>query len=110
VEQINLAAEGLRISVPIPGFHFPTIVEPFNYFDARAYFNENLSVAGFRNWRSSQQNARAPELSIKDSLELVALAVSATYLQLLVATLCILAIGLLFLAKKSKPGQAAMGH
>ncbi len=28
----------------------------------------------------------------------------------ILATMCILAIGLLFLAKKSKPGQAAMGH
>ena len=83
VQQINLAAEGLRISVPIPGFHFPTIVGPFNYFDARAYFNENLSLTAVRNWRSSQQNARASELSIKDSRELVALAVSGSYLQLL---------------------------
>jgi DHA2 family multidrug resistance protein len=28
----------------------------------------------------------------------------------IMATICILAIGLLFLAKKAKPGQAAMGH
>jgi len=28
----------------------------------------------------------------------------------ILATMCILAIGLLFLAKKSKPRQAAMGH
>jgi outer membrane protein TolC len=83
VQQINLAAEGLRISVPIPGFHFPTVVGPFNYFDARAYFSESVSLTGVRNWRSSQQYVRAAELSIKDSRELIALAVSGSYLQLL---------------------------
>jgi hypothetical protein len=28
----------------------------------------------------------------------------------IMGTLCFLAMGLLFLAKKTKPGQAAMGH
>ena len=83
VQQINLAAEGLRISVPIPGFHFPTVVGPFNYFDARANFNENLSLTGYHNWRSSQQYVHAAELSLKDSRDLIALAVSGSYLQLL---------------------------
>jgi len=74
LQQINLAAQGFRISVPIAGFHFPTVVGPFNYFDARANFNETLSLTGLRNWRSSQENVRSAELSIKDSRELIALA------------------------------------
>jgi len=83
VQQINLAAEGLRISVPIPGFHFPSFVGPFNYLDARANFSESVSLTGFRNWRSSKENARSSELNIRDSRELVTLAVAGTYLQLL---------------------------
>ncbi len=83
VEQINLAAEGLRISLPLPGFHFPSIVGPFNYIDARANLTESLSVTGLRNWRAGQENVRSAELSVKDSRELVALAVSGTYLQIL---------------------------
>jgi len=83
VQQTNLAAEGLRINVPIPGFHFPTIVGPFNYFDAQANFSESLSLTGIRNWRSAQQNARSVELSNQDARDLVALAVAGSYLQIL---------------------------
>jgi outer membrane protein TolC len=85
VQQINLVAEGLRISAPIPGFRFPTILGPFNNFDARATFNENLSVTALRNWRSSQENVHSAELSFQDSRELVALAVAGSYLQLIAA-------------------------
>ncbi len=83
VQQINLAAEGLRINVPIPGFHFPTTVGPFNNFDARASFSESVSVTALRNWRSSQENARSSELSVQDSRELVTLAVAGSYLQII---------------------------
>ena len=82
VQQINLAAQGLRINVPIPGFHFPTIVGPFNYFTAQADFNESLSLTGIRNWRSSRLNAKSAELSNQDARDLVALAVSGSYLQI----------------------------
>ncbi len=36
VEQINLRADGLRFSSPIPGFGIPSIVGPFNYFSTCA--------------------------------------------------------------------------
>lgn len=83
VQQVNLVAEGLRIKLPIPGFRFPTVVGPFNYFDVRGRVTERFSVTGQRNWRSSQENARSVELSVEDSRELVALAVSGSYLQLI---------------------------
>ena len=83
VQQVNLAAQGLRISVPIPGFHFPTVVGPFNYFDARASFDEHVSLTGLRNWRAGQHNARSAELSLQDSREAVALAVANVYLQII---------------------------
>jgi len=86
VQQINLAAEGLRLNIPIPGFHFPSVVGPFNYFDAQANFGESVSLTAFRNWRSAQQNARSAELSIQDARELVALAVAGSYLQILAST------------------------
>ncbi len=85
VEQVNLAAEGLRINVPILGFHFPTTVGPFNNFDARATLNESVSVTALRNWRSSQENVHSAELSLQDSRELVTLAVAGSYLQIIAA-------------------------
>jgi hypothetical protein len=83
VQQINLAAQGLRLS--IPGFHFPTIIGPFNNFDARARMTESLSFTNYRNLRSSQENLRSAELSAQDSRELVTLAVAGSYLQLIAA-------------------------
>src|SRR5262249_5974161 len=85
VQQINLAAQGLNVSVPIPNFRFPTVVGPFNNLDARARLAESLSLTSVRNWRSSQENVRSTELSAKDSRELVALAVAGTYIQLIAA-------------------------
>ena len=81
IQQVNLAAQGFRISAPIPGFQFPTILGPFNNFDARASFREGLSVTGFKNWRSSQETERSAGLAVRDSRELVVLAVAGTYLQ-----------------------------
>lgn len=85
-EQINLAAEGLRLSIPIPGFHFPGIVGPFNYFDARANLSESFSLTSLRNADASRQNARSARSSAKDSRDLVALAVAGMYLQLIASS------------------------
>jgi outer membrane protein TolC len=82
VQKINLAAQGLRINVPVPGFQFPTVIGPFNNFDARANVTERLSLTSFRNWQSSRELAHAADLSLQDSRELVALAVAGTYLQI----------------------------
>lgn len=86
VQQIDLVAEGLRINVPIPGFHFPTVVGPFNYFDARASLNEGVSLTSLRNWHSAREGVRSAELSFKDSRELVAMAVAGSYLQIIAAS------------------------
>ena len=83
VQQINLAAQGLRIQLPLPGFTFPTVVGPFNNYDARAYFRENLSVTSWQTFRSSQANARSAEFFVQDSRELVTLAVAGSYFQLI---------------------------
>jgi outer membrane protein TolC len=83
VQQINLAALGLRLNFPIAGLHLPTTVGPFNYFDARAFFTETASLTAWRNLRSSRELTRAADLSIRDSREIVTLAVTNAYLQLI---------------------------
>jgi outer membrane protein TolC len=83
VQKINLAAQGFRITVPIPGFQFPAVIGPFNNFDARASVSESLSFTSFRNWQSSRELAHSAELSLQDSRDLVALAVAGTYLQII---------------------------
>ena len=82
VQQIDLAAMGFRVHVPIPGFDFPSIVGPFNYFDARANFGESVSLTGLRNWRAARENVRSADLSVMDAKEIVALAVAGQYLQI----------------------------
>jgi outer membrane protein TolC len=83
VQQINLAALGLRLNQPIPGFNFPSVVGPFNYLDARAYLTETASLTGLRNLRASRDLTRSADLSAKDSREIVTLAVANAYLQLI---------------------------
>jgi len=86
VQQINLATFGLLFTIPIPGVQFPTVVGPFNYFNAQANLEESLSVTGLRNWRSAKQTVRSAELSALDARELVSLAVAGSYLQILAST------------------------
>uniref|UniRef100_Q024G3 Outer membrane efflux protein n=1 Tax=Solibacter usitatus (strain Ellin6076) TaxID=234267 RepID=Q024G3_SOLUE len=90
VQQIDLAITGLRLNLPLPGFRFPAIVGPFNYFDTRANFTESLSVTGVRNWQASRENLSSSEFNIQDSRDLVAFAVAGTYLQILASAARIL--------------------
>ena len=86
LQQINLAAEGLRFQLPVPGFHFPGVVGPFNYFDARAAMVENFSATGLYNHASSRAGLRSSELSVQNSRELVTLAVAGEYLQIIASS------------------------
>ena len=80
VQQTNLAALGFRFH--FPGVSIPTVVGPYNYFDARATFTQTLAdMTKFRNYRASQENVKATQLSAKDARDLVVLAVGGTYLQ-----------------------------
>lgn len=86
VTQVDLAAEGLRISVNIPGFHFPTIVGPFNYFDLRARLSQTVAdFAALNNYRSTIETFHADEFLAKDAKDLVVLAVGGAYLQTVAA-------------------------
>jgi len=59
----NLEAMGIRVQVPIPGFHFPTFVGPFNVFDARASVTQTLfdfsSIRRLQAARAAQRAATA---------------------------------------------------
>jgi outer membrane protein TolC len=87
-EEINLAAQGLgTISVPIPGFSFPTIVGPFGYVDMRARLSQTIVDMAARNtFRAAGETVRANELSVEDARDLVVFTVAGTYLQAIAAT------------------------
>jgi outer membrane protein TolC len=86
VQQTNLRAAGVRVSVPIPGFNFPTIVGPFNYTDFRARLTQTIvDLTALNNYRSSEQIIRANEFSVEDARDLTVLAVGAAYLQVIAA-------------------------
>lgn len=80
VQQTNLAALGFRFH--FPGVSIPTVVGPYNYFDARATFNQTLvDLNRLRTYRSSQENLKSTQLSARDARDLVVLAVGGSYLQ-----------------------------
>ena len=85
-QQINLAALGFRISSPLPGFDFPTVVGPFNQIDVRARVSQTLlDLTAWNNYRASSETLRANELSAGDAHNLVVLAVGGAYLQTVAA-------------------------
>lgn len=75
VQQVNLAAEGLRIS------GFPSIVGPFGYTDIRASLNWSLvNVASLQNYLASRHNFQSAKLSVDDARDMVVLTVGNAYL------------------------------
>jgi outer membrane protein TolC len=86
VQQINLRAAGVRVSVPIAGFAFPSVVGPFNYFDFRARLSQSiLDFTALNNYRSAEQTVRANEFVLEDARDQTVLAVGGAYLQVIAA-------------------------
>ncbi len=84
VQQTDLAAEGLHFKLLLPGFTFPTIVGPFNYFDLRGSLSQSVvDLTAWNNYRSSNEVYRAAEFAARDARDLVALAVCGAYLQVI---------------------------
>ena len=84
VEQTNLAAMGLRVSVP--GFHIPSVAGPFNYFALQASLSQTVAnMTALHNYRSAQATARASQFSLQNARDLITLAVGGAYLQVLAA-------------------------
>jgi outer membrane protein TolC len=84
VEQTDLAAFGLRFSVP--GFHIATVVGPYNYFALQASLSQAVAnLTALDNYRAAKATARASQYSLQDARDLVTLAVGGAYLQVLAA-------------------------
>jgi len=77
VQQINLAAQGIRF----PGV--PAIIGPFSNFDARAYLTSTAGFTQYESIRSSIESLKAAQFSYRNALELVVFSVSNAYLQVL---------------------------
>ena len=84
IEQVNLAAQGVRVHIPIPGFSFPTLIGPFNNIDLRGSVSQSVfDPTAWNNYRSSKESMHAAELNARDARDAVILAVCGTYLQIL---------------------------
>lgn len=82
LQQVNLAALGVRFDAPIPGFTFPTVVGPFGYVDLRARVSQAVvDLTALRNYRSARETARGDALVLEDARDLVVLGVGGAYLQ-----------------------------
>jgi outer membrane protein TolC len=79
VSQVNLKEFGFSFSAP--GFHIPSIVGPFSYFDARANLTQNLfDWNAIESARASTQKLKSSEHTYRDARDLVVLAVGYDYL------------------------------
>src|ERR1035437_1436114 len=77
----NLAAMGIQISVPIPGFHIPAFVGPFTTMDARVSASQSvLDFSSIRRFQASKVGVSAAKADVNGSAEQVAAQVARTYL------------------------------
>jgi outer membrane protein TolC len=82
IQQINLQTIGFNLH--IPGVSIPTVVGPFHYTDARASGRWTLYDGSARkNYRASEENQRAAQLSVLDARDLVVEATANGYLQII---------------------------
>lgn len=81
-EQVNLAAFGFNFK--FPGVNIPSIVGPFNVFDARAYFSQSVvDFTAIHNRRSAAEAARATDLTQRDARDIVVQLVASAYMQVI---------------------------
>lgn len=68
----NLAAFGIKINIPLPGFQFPQLAGPFNVFDARASATQTIlefsSIRRYQASRVAQEAARGEEEAVRDEV------------------------------------------
>jgi outer membrane protein len=77
----NLAALGIRVITPIPGFTFPTFVGPFTTFDARATATQSIvDLGALRRLQASKAAVTAARSDTDSAAELVAANTARAYL------------------------------
>jgi outer membrane protein TolC len=76
----NLAALGVRVSLPIPGFSFPTFVGPYNVFDARLSGTQSIfDFSSIRRYQASKSGVKAAKSSETGTADQVAAQVAKAY-------------------------------
>ena len=83
-QQTDLAALGFS-SVHTPGLAaFPTVIGPFHYFDLRAGLTQSIvDLTRLNNYRASRENVKSAQYAQQDARDLVVLAVTGAYLQMI---------------------------
>jgi outer membrane protein len=77
----NLAAMGITVVAPIPGFHFPTFVGPFNTMDARVSASQSVfDFSSIRRFQASKVGVEAAKADVSGAGEQVAAQVARFYL------------------------------
>jgi outer membrane protein len=77
----NLAALGIRVRLPIPGFQFPTFVGPFTVFDARASLTQSiLDVGAIRRVQAARVAVKAAGSENASAQDQVAAQVAKAYI------------------------------
>jgi outer membrane protein TolC len=82
--ETSLAAAGIQLELPLPGFTFPTVVGPFNVVDVRGRLSQSvINLSDWNAFRAGRESLRESEFRVQDARDLVTLAVGAAYLQVL---------------------------
>ena len=78
---VNLAAMGIRLNVPVPGFQLPTLVGPFNTMDARATGTQSVfDFSSIRRYQASKMGIATARSQVDETEEQVAAQVAKAYL------------------------------
>jgi outer membrane protein TolC len=77
----NLEAMGIHITLPIPGFQFPTFVGPFTTMDARATVTQSVfDFSSIKRFQASKVGVSAARSDVDSTEEQVAAQVARAYL------------------------------
>jgi len=80
-ETAFLGAYGIKVSLPIPGFQFPTFVGPFNVMDARLSGSQTVfDFSSIRRFEASRTGVSAAKSDVDTTAEQVAGRVARAYL------------------------------
>jgi outer membrane protein TolC len=105
VQQVDLAAEGLRLP------DFPTIIGPFSYTDVRASLSWSLvDVQSLRNYLAARHNFNAAQLSADDARDMVVLTVGNAYLLVLADETQVASVQAQVSTSKVSLNQASANH